>query len=130
MPELPYDLDDIPVNDSEVKKILVHSTDVDETKNFLTRLTRFSEWHRLKRSIAWILRLKPKQNITDDGTKRGGNATKAEVKPLTVEELDRAEKTILKLVQRGAFPKEIGALQKIQRAYSYDNRHIRKGEEV
>ena len=109
---------------------MVHSTDVDESENFLARLTRFSEWHRLKRSIAWILRLKPKQNITDDGTKRGGNATKVEVKPLIVEELDRAEKNIFKLVERGAFPKEIGALQKIQRAYSYHDRHIRKGEEV
>ena len=128
MPELPYDLDDIPVNDSEVKKILVHSTDVDETKNFLTRLTRFSEWHRLKRSIAWILRLKPKQGITDDGTRRGGNATKVEAEPLRVEELDRAEKTILKLIQSRAFPKEIGALQKIQRAYSKDDRQFAKAK--
>ena len=32
--------------------------------------------------------------------------SKVEVKPLTVEELDRAEKTILKLVQSGTFPKK------------------------
>ena len=73
-------------------------------------------------AIAWIPRLKPKQGITDDGTRRGGNATKVEAKPLRVEELNRAEKTILKLIQSRAFPKEIRALQKIQRADSKDER--------
>ena len=107
---------------------MVHSTDVDESEDFLTRLIRFSEWHRLKKSIAWILRLKPKQGITDDGTRRGGNATKVEAEPLRVEELDRAEKTILKLLQSRAFPKEIGALQKIQRAYSKDDRQFAKAK--
>ena len=37
-------------------------------------------------------------------------------KPLRVEEVARAEKTILKLVQSSAFPKEIEALKKIQSA--------------
>ena len=105
-PQLPDDLDDIPVDNPEVKRISVHSTDVDENTSFLTRLTRFSEWHPLKRSIAWILRLKPKRNNTDNGTRRGGNATKFEVKSPRVEELDRAEKIILNLVQSEAFPKE------------------------
>ena len=111
-----------------LERILVHSTDVDESEDFLTRLNRFSEWHRLKKSIAWILRLKPKQGITDDCTRRGVNATKFEAKPLRVEELDRAEKTILKLIQSRAFPKEIEALQKIQRAYSKDDRQFAKAK--
>ena len=127
-PQVPGDLDDIPVDDPEVKRISVHSMDVNESEDFLTRLNRFSEWHRLKKSIAWILRLKPKQGITDDGTRRGGSATKVEVVPLRVEELDRAEKTILKLIQSRAFPKEIGALQKIQRAYPKDDRQFAKAK--
>lgn len=41
--------------------------------------------------------------------------------------MDRAEKsTILKLVQSGAFSKEIGALQKIQRADSKDDSQFTK----
>ena len=104
------------MDDPEVKKFQVHSVDVNESTNFLTRLTRFSDWHRLKRSIAWILRLKPKQGINKDVANRARHATNVEVKPLRVEELDRAEKNILKLVQSSAFPKEIEALQKIQRA--------------
>ena len=75
-PELPGDLDDSPVDDPEVKKISVHSTDVDGNTNFLMRSTRFSEWQRLKRSIAWIPHLKLKQSITYDGTRRSGHATK------------------------------------------------------
>ena len=42
--------------------------------------------------------------------------------------MDRAEKTIPKLIQSRAFPKEIGALQKIQRAYSEDNRQFAKAK--
>ena len=100
---------------------MVHSTDGDESEAFLTTLNRFSEWHRLKRSIAWILRLKPKQGITDDGTRRGGKRHKNEAKPLGVEEL-------LKLIQSRSFPKEIGALQKIQRADSKDDRQFTKAK--
>ncbi|XP_073237644.1 uncharacterized protein [Porites lutea] len=74
------------------------------------------------------IRLKPKLGITDDGTRRGGNATKVEAEPLRVEELDRAEKTILRLIQSRAFPKEMGALQKIQRAYSKDDRQFAKAK--
>ena len=122
-PQLPGDLDDIPVDDPEVKRILVHSTDVDESEDFLTRLNRFFEWHRLKRSIACILRLKPKQGITDDGTRRGRKRHKVEAKPLRVEEL-------LKLIQSRAFPKEIGALQKIQRADSKDDRQFTKAKKT
>jgi len=112
--QLPCDLDNISMDNPEVKKIQVHSMDVNDSTNFLMRLTRFSDWHQLKRSIAWILCLKPKQGINKDGANRARHATNVEVKPLRVEELDRAEKSILNLVQSGAVPKEIEALQKIQ----------------
>ena len=124
-PQLPCDLGDISVDDPEVKKIQVHSMDVNESTNFLTRLTRFSDWQRLRRSIAWILRLKPKQGINKDGANR---ARHVEIKPLRVEELDRAEKSILKLVRSGAFPKEIEAFQKIQRADCESDRQFVKAK--
>ena len=71
-PWLPFDLDDISIENPEIKKIFVHSTSIDENKDFLARLTRFSKWYQLKRSISWILPLKPKQSITGSGTRRGG----------------------------------------------------------
>ena len=127
-PQLPCGPNDISVDDPEVKKIQVHSTDVSGNANFLTRLTQFSEWQRLKRSIAWILRLKPQQSITDDAANRVGRATNVKAEPLRIEELDRAEKTILKLVQGDAFPKEIETLQKIQRADSKNDRQFAKAK--
>ena len=72
-PWLPFDLDDISVENPEIKKIFVHSTSIDENKDFLARLTRFSKWHQLKRPISWILPLKPMQSITGSGKRRGGH---------------------------------------------------------
>jgi len=110
-------LDDVSYNDPEVKKVLVNSMDVEENADLLKRLTRFSEWHRMKKSIAWILHLKPNSDeralLPKDGADKVGRTANAKCKPLRVEELDKAENTILKLVQSGAFPKEIEALQKV-----------------
>ena len=47
-------------------------------------------------------------------------------KPLRVEELDRVENTILKLVQSGAFPKQIEALQKVRRVDCESDRQFAK----
>ena len=64
----------------------------------------------MKKSIAWILRLKPSTDrgalLPKGGADRALHAENTNRKPLTVEELDRAEETILKLVQSGAFLKE------------------------
>ena len=129
-PQLPADLDDVSLNDPEVKKVLVHSMNVEENVDLLNRLTRFSEWQRMKRSIAWILRLKPNSDeralLPKDGADKVGSAAHVKRKPLRVEELDRAEKTILKLVQRGAFPKEIEALQKVRRVDCESDRQFAK----
>ena len=129
-PQLPADLDAVSLNDPEVKKVLVHSMNVEENVDLLNRLTRFSEWQRMKRSIAWILRLKPNSDeralLPKDGADKIGSAAHVKRKPLRVEELDRAEKTILKLVQRGAFPKEIEALQKVRRVDCESDRQFAK----
>ena len=129
-PQLPGDLDDVSNNDPEVKKVLVHSMNVEENADLLKRLARFSEWHRMQRSIAWILRLKPNCDeralLSTDKQDKVGSTAKVKRKPLRVEELDRAEKTILKLVQSGAFPKEIEALQKVRRVDCESDRQFAK----
>ena len=124
-PQRPGDLDNIPVDDPEVKKSSAYSTDVDENTNFLARLSRFSEWHRLKRYF-----VKPKQGITDDGTRRSGHATKAEVTHLRGEELNRAENTILKLVQNGAFSQGNRSLTEDSKSRFQGRLPIGEGEEV
>ena len=116
-PQLPPDLDEIPLDDPEVKKFVVRTSIVIEKTDILERFERFSDWHRLKKSIAWILRIKPKSEqevlASKDGVKSTKKGSKSNYRPLRVEELEQAEKTILKLVQNAAFPQEIKVLRKI-----------------
>ena len=83
---------------------------VEENVDLSKRLTGFSESS---------LRLKPNTDkralLPKGGAVKVENIDDMKRKPLRVEELDRAEKTILKLVQSGAFPQEIEALQKVRR---------------
>ena len=129
-PQPPGDMDDVSHNDPEVKKVLVHNMDVEEKVDLLKRLARFSEWHRMKKSIAWILRLKPSTDrgalLPKGGADRALRTENTNRKPLRVEELDRAEKTILKLVQSGAFPNERKALQEVRRVDCESDRQFAK----
>ncbi|XP_022797507.1 uncharacterized protein LOC111335779 [Stylophora pistillata] len=127
-PQPPSDLDDVSNNDPEVKKVLVHSMNVEETADLLKRLAHFSEWHHMKRSIAWILHLKPNSNdralLPKDRQDKVGRTARVKCEPLRVEEPDRAEKTILNLVQSSAFPKEIEALQRVRRVDCENDRQF------
>ena len=102
----------------------MHSKSIDENKDFLARLTRFSKWHQLKRPFpGYSLSSLSKASLALEQGE--ADTTQVDVTPL-IEQLDRAEKTVLKLVQSGAFPKEMGALQKFQRADSKTARQFTK----
>ena len=45
---LPPDLEEIPVDDPEVKKVHVHKIIVNERSDVLTRFSRISNWHKMK----------------------------------------------------------------------------------
>lgn len=96
----------------------------------LIRLALFSDWHRMKKSVAWILRISPKpterQLTLNANTVRAGNALKSEKRPMTMDELERAEEAIIKLVQGCAFPSEVEALQIIGQGDSKEDRHLQK----
>ena len=83
-----------------------------------------------ERSTAWILHLKSNSDeralLPMDRRDKVGHTEKVKRKPLRVEEQDRAQKTILKLVQNGAFPKEIDALQKVQQVDCESDRQFAK----
>ena len=114
-PQLPCDLDDVSADDPEVKKVLVHSLDVSESSDLLTRLTRFSDWQRMKRSVAWILRLRPKLSDTlpsRNRARRVEDGANLKDKPLRVDEVERAEKAILKLVQKVRFLRKLKHLRR------------------
>ena len=136
-PEPPCVLSSVLNNDPDVKKVQVLTTVVDEKADILTRLARFSNWHGMKRCIAWILRLKQllthKQLPLTDKAHRTRNAAIKDTshESFTVEEMQRAGKTILRLVQDSAFPRELEVLRKIQREHcqeSCDFSRARKAE--
>ena len=122
-PTFPCDLDAVFADDPEVKKVVTHATVSDEKEEILTRFARFSNWNRMKRCVARILRLKQflAHVQTPLETRRAG---KLSSQPLKVEELQRAEEIILKLVQGCAFAKESEALRKIQGEERQKNRDL------
>ena len=72
---------------------------------------RFSCWTRLRKFIAWMLRLK--SNLRDACIKRRSQQTiqtSSKVTPITVDEMKTAEVEVLKIVQRSSFPREVEAL--------------------
>ena len=75
----------------------------EEKENAVHKLLHhFSDWTRLKRAIAWWLRLKM---MLRNKTKKTDRA-----RSLTVPELDIAEHAIIAHVQRNAYPAEVTAL--------------------
>ncbi|PIK56299.1 hypothetical protein BSL78_06781 [Apostichopus japonicus] len=88
-------------------------TMTDETqKNPVEKLLEYhSEWNKLKRSVAWWLRLK---TILLQRMK-GHNPNQCS-QGITSDEMESAEKAIIKFIQRQSFPEEIVVLQKTKTA--------------
>ena len=80
-----------------------------QRNDMIEYFSRFSQWYRLKKAIAWLLRMKPtRERNTQNLDSSSKNAT---LKSITVDELEKAEVTILKIVQADVFLDEINALK-------------------
>lgn len=112
--ELPNKPDNIRELNSNASKQRVHIVDLREKDDEIDKLDpkRFSKYIRLRRVTAWILRWK--YTVVN---KTGEN----KVKYLTAAELDRAEKCLVKRVQRKEFANELHTLQKKQ---NLDSKHV------
>jgi len=119
-PELPLaDLRNIDKNDPEVKRVKVASTISNtcaEHDNSVFKLNklfeRYSSWYKLKRIVAWIIKVKDqllKRVHKKHGIDHEGKLS--EIPHLTVHDLNEAENAIIKVVQLQAFRKEIDALE-------------------
>ena len=86
---------DISVNATKTLKV---------PESITERFSRFSSWYKLKRAVAWILKLK------EILRKRVTSKT-----PLTTDEIESAEIVIIQCVQRDHFRSEIDRLQKKER---------------
>ena len=65
-----------------------------------SKFSRFPTWYELRRSVAWLLRVK-------DKLLRRETTSQA----ISVDELDRAKNEIIKCVQKEAFSEDINQLQ-------------------
>lgn len=136
-PKQPVERKDTLQNDPEVKNMVtVNVIKVeDHTEPMNKLLNYYSDWHKLKRSIAWILKAKQTLCQLKDERKEFSKAIcqmekdperqrlkvdqhmkkykmTTEWKSLTLDDLDVAESEILQLSQRQQFEEEIKALQK------------------
>ncbi len=93
----------------------------EETRPIDQLLNHYSDWTRLKRAVAWWLRLK---GILQEKVSLG-HVPKME-KSLTAEEMQNSEVAIIKHVQKCAFAKEIKALQTLQKHTSQNSANLEK----
>ncbi|XP_072037120.1 uncharacterized protein [Amphiura filiformis] len=108
-------------DDPEVKKnMIVHAVQVDKPdepyETFAQFFGHYSDYHKLKRAVAWLLRLKKllsqrkthQQTVTGTEESKGDEFTTKQ--DLTVQEIHDAEQAILRNEQHKYFAKEIKLL--------------------
>ena len=117
-PAQPTTVREIPDDDPEIKKeTRTFSAVSDAGANSMNKLLeKFSSWSRLKKIVAWILRIRDRLRASCERCKRGSSlALKSTVgresESINVDEIDRAEKEVLKFVQRQSFEEEMSRLE-------------------
>ncbi|KAK0150310.1 hypothetical protein N1851_008772 [Merluccius polli] len=119
-PKIPEDLGPLAPDDQEVRKdITVNATQMDE-RNPISRLVEhYSSWDRLKRAVAWLLKLKGRLLLVGQERKSlmkanpGSNPTPGPThgaECLSVEDMKEAEKAIIQFEQRQHFGQELAHL--------------------
>ncbi|CAB4017958.1 Hypothetical predicted protein, partial [Paramuricea clavata] len=118
-PKRPVDVSVNTLDDPEVAVISANTIVSGQHNEILEYFSRFSQWYRLKKAIAWLLRMKPRR---DRNRRNLGDSSTQDMtpKPIMVEELEKAEVTILKIIQAESFPDEVSALKRV------DNRSLTK----
>ncbi|XP_072050041.1 uncharacterized protein [Amphiura filiformis] len=91
-------------------------TAVEENDPLHQVIEYYSDWTKLKRAIAWLLRLK-KMLLQ----KAKGEQIQSRCRYLTLDEVQHAEEVIMQKVQREAFPEEFSALQRNQQVSKTSN---------
>lgn len=123
-------------DDSEVRhSATTHLTNAAEDVHAVNRLiNHYSSWYRLKRAVAWVLRLKDlflqrcrKRNVqtTNHPNRQSDKSAKT---ALTLEDLMRAESEIIKFCQGQRFQEEISML--IKGSSVKKTSHLRKLDPV
>jgi hypothetical protein len=106
-------------DDVEVKKVTTFATSVKKFADVVERLEYFSSWHRAKKAIAICLhyrrllhqRVRKKREKKDiESIEKAANVMKPD-QAVAVEEMNTAEREILKALQKEEFKQEISSLK-------------------
>ena len=105
-------LGSLPNTDPEVKlSVKVNATLVAQPfRPLMEYFRRTSSWYRLKKSIAWFLCYRKSLLMASKGGKLTRSTSTTSKRPITVEEMEKAELEILKCVQQHHFAEEISSL--------------------
>ncbi|XP_060605456.1 uncharacterized protein LOC132757974 [Ruditapes philippinarum] len=131
-PELPVSPtqipDSVPDDDPEVKKINMQKSTDSVTREVVNDpihklISHYSSWIKLKRAVAWIMKVRErllhsiqyKRNVVVD------HPHPVDHKFLTVQDLEKAEFTVLSYIQRNAFSREIASLSSGQSKLKRDS---------
>ena len=107
-----------PDADPEVREeVLSFAAQAEEVCPTTKLLLHFSSWTRLKRAVAWIMKLKEKLRLKIKENAQCGDQTpvkqvkKTNYLPLTVDDLLLAEEAIVRFVQKKHYSSELAALK-------------------
>jgi hypothetical protein len=107
------DVSKVKEDDPEVKKCksLAVTTNPAAIYNMSEIFARFSSWYRLKRFVAWLLCYRSALRKALERHSLGEPVPKhTEIQPMTVKEMQEAERKIVKVVQQQSFPIEIATI--------------------
>ena len=118
-PQRPVDLEILLQDDPEIKReSKSYANSASPSLDPITKFFQFlSSWTRLRKAVAWVLRCKEtlrarikKRKVEEPGNKR----TDKVLTPISVDELNAAEREILTHIQRQNVPEELLSLMQVK----------------
>ena len=121
--ECPIDVNTNAPDDPEIAIVSLNTAVVNQRNDMMQQFARFSQWYRLEKVVPLLLRIKPRRNL---------KTLRKTLKPhpIMVEDLEKAEVTILKIVQADSFPTEINALELIKECSITNERNLAKRKKM
>ena len=98
--ECPIDVNTNAPDDPEITIVSLNTAVANQRNDMMQQFARFPQWYRLKKVVAWLLRIKLRQNLSRVNPAISPMKRKTlKPHPIMVEDLEKAEVTILKIVQ-------------------------------
>ncbi|XP_078698382.1 uncharacterized protein LOC144925949 [Branchiostoma floridae x Branchiostoma belcheri] len=102
--------------DPEVKVNAIGAEEVEQKSPMDALIAHYSSWHRLKKAVAWIIKVKQALRQRKVATENG----------MTMHDLNQAEKAIFKHVQNRYYKQEIVSLERSKDAVVASTSNVRK----